>query len=110
MALFRSAFPAARLPDLPAHLGATGSVTAALAACGVADYLRVSTRLVAALATPQEAALLHLREPAALLRSTGVNADPEGRPVEFGITWFAGDRVTLTLGGDQDAREDARGD
>jgi hypothetical protein len=26
-----------------------------------------------------------------------VNADPAGHPVEFGITHFAGERVTLTL-------------
>jgi GntR family phosphonate transport system transcriptional regulator len=27
-----------------------------------------------------------------------VNIDGAGRPVEYGITWFAGDRVTLTVG------------
>ena len=25
---------------------------------------------------------------------------PDGVPVEFGMTWFAGERVTLTLGED----------
>jgi GntR family phosphonate transport system transcriptional regulator len=29
-----------------------------------------------------------------------VNVDAAGRPVEFGRTWFAGDRVALTLGAD----------
>jgi GntR family phosphonate transport system transcriptional regulator len=97
VALFQSVFPAARFPDLPRHLAADPSVTAALAASGVPDYLRASTRLVATLATPHQAARLRLSEPAALLRSTNLNADPEGRPVELGTTWFAGDRVALLL-------------
>lgn len=98
VALFRSVFPAARLPGLPARLAANPSVTEALAACGVADYTRASTRLVAVLASPHQAARLRLPEPAALLRSSGVNLDAMGRPIEHGVTWFAGDRVTLTLG------------
>lgn len=97
VALFQSVFPAARFPDLPERLRADPSVTAALKASGVPDYLRVSTRLQATLATSHQAARLRLPEPAALLRSVHVNADPEGRPVELGTTWFAGDRVTLVL-------------
>ncbi|TNC71326.1 phosphonate metabolism transcriptional regulator PhnF [Rubellimicrobium roseum] len=97
VALFRSAFPAARFPDLPAHLGREPSVTAALAASGVPDYRRATTRLAAVLATPDQAARLRLALPAALLRSTHVNADPKGNPVEFGSTWFGGDRVALVL-------------
>lgn len=97
VALFQSVFPADRFPDLPAHLARDPSVTAALAASGVPDYARASTRLVATLATPHQAARLRLPHPAALLLSIHVNADPEGRPVELGTTWFAGDRVALTL-------------
>lgn len=95
VALFRSVFPAARLPGLAAHLAREGSVTAALAACGIGDYRRLSTRMVAALALPHQAARLRLARPAALLRTTQVSVDAEGRPVEFGTTWFAGDRVAL---------------
>jgi len=42
---------------------------------------------------------LHLRisEGAPILRTVSVNVDPGGRPVEFGHTWFAGDRVTLVV-------------
>jgi GntR family phosphonate transport system transcriptional regulator len=97
VALFQSLFPADRFPDLASHLARDPSVTAALAASGVPDYVRSVTRLVATVATAHQAARLRLREPAALLRSTHVNADPEGRPVEIGTTWFAGDRVTLVL-------------
>jgi GntR family phosphonate transport system transcriptional regulator len=52
---------------------------------------------VATLATAHQAARLRLPMPTALLRSTHLNADPEGRPVELGTTWFAGDRVALVL-------------
>jgi GntR family phosphonate transport system transcriptional regulator len=99
VALFRSVFPAARFPRLPELLGADPSVTAALAASGVPDYLRLRTRLVGALATPLESARLRLPSPAALLVSTHVNADGAGRPVEYGITRFAGDRVALVWSG-----------
>jgi GntR family phosphonate transport system transcriptional regulator len=36
-------------------------------------------------------------EGAALLRTVSVSVDPQGVPVEHGTTWFAGERVTLTL-------------
>ncbi|APE44506.1 phosphonate metabolism transcriptional regulator PhnF [Sulfitobacter alexandrii] len=100
VAVFTSVFPAARLPDLPAHLGAVGSVTEALRRSGVPDYTRASTRLKAKLATATQALHLQVREGAPVLFSTSVNVDSEGRPVEFGSTWFAGDRITLTLEGD----------
>ncbi len=100
MAVFRSVFPAAPFPNLPAYLRETRSVTAALALSGVEDYTRASTRLTAKLAGPMQA--LHLRIPqgAPILRSVGVNVDLDGIPVELGHTWFAGDRVTLTLSED----------
>jgi len=97
MALFRSAFPAARFPGLPDHLREDRSVTRALALQGVADYTRAITRLSAERATATEALRLRLPEGAALLRTQAVNVDAAGQPVEFGTTWFAGDRVTLTV-------------
>lgn len=97
MALFRSVFPAARFPGLPDYLRADRSITRALALCGVADYTRAVTRLSAETATATEALRLRLPEGAALLRARAVNVDAGGVPVEFGTTWFAGDRVTLTV-------------
>lgn len=105
LALFLSLFPADRFPDLPALLSREGSVTRALAQSGVSDYLRASTRLTALLATPTQALHLRLREGAPVLRSVAVNTDLAGRPVEFGTTWFAGDRITLTLGGTMSQNE-----
>lgn len=98
IALFQSIFPAGPLPGLLHALEERQSVTAALAACGVADYTRQETRLTAKLATATQALHLQISEGAPILRSTGVNGTVDGKPIEFGKTWFAGDRVTLTLG------------
>lgn len=97
IALGTGVFPAVRLPDLPEALHTCATVTEALIACGVADYTRASTRVTAHLATATQAARLRLTAGAPLLRTTSVNIDPDGVPIEYGKTWFAGDRVTLTL-------------
>ncbi|TCO73037.1 phosphonate metabolism transcriptional regulator PhnF [Rhodovulum euryhalinum] len=97
IALFRSVFPADRFPGLLDALTETRSVTAALARGGVPDYTRASTRLTAKLASPTQALHLALREGAPILRAVAINVDDAGRPVEYGHTWFAGDRVTLVV-------------
>jgi GntR family phosphonate transport system transcriptional regulator len=97
IALFRSVFPAARLPTLDKYLQAEGSVTRALARAGVSDYLRISTRISAVAATPAQAVHLQLSNGAPLLLTVAVNADGVGTPVEYGMTWFSGEAVTLTL-------------
>ncbi|WP_424973554.1 phosphonate metabolism transcriptional regulator PhnF [Dinoroseobacter sp. S124A] len=95
--LFESVFPATRLPGIQNALLAERGVTDALRVVGVEDYTRASTRLTAVLADATQALHLQMREGDPLLKSTGVNVDPQGRPIEFGRAFFAGDRVTLTL-------------
>ena len=73
------------------------SITAALAEAGVADYTRASTRLTATLADTVQALHLRLAPGAPLLMSVTVNVDSARQRVEFGTTWFAGDRVALTV-------------
>ena len=102
IAVFRSVFPAERFPGLLTVLMEEQSVTAALARCGVADYTRASTRLNAVTATPTQALHLRIADGTPLLRSVAINVDSAGLPVEYGTTWFAGDRVTITLGEDAD--------
>ena len=97
IALFRSVFPAAPFPTLMADLEQTRSVTLALERAGVADYTRRSTSLVAMLANATQALHLRIAENAPILRTVGINVDTHGTPVERGHTWFAGDRVTLTV-------------
>ncbi|MCZ0814105.1 MAG: phosphonate metabolism transcriptional regulator PhnF [Pseudomonadota bacterium] len=97
VALFRSVFPAAHLPGLPEALHRLRSVTAALNDQGTPDYTRAWTRLTAKLASPTQALHLRISEGAPILRAVSLNVDPAGKPIEYGRTWFAGDRVTLTL-------------
>lgn len=100
LAAFRSVFPAARFPGLPTAITARGSITAALADCGLTDYTRADTRLTARQADPVLALALQVATNAPVLRSVAVNVDAQGTPVEYGSTWFAGDRVTLTVNPD----------
>ncbi len=97
IAVFRSVFPAARFTDLLALVRGTGSITRSLAASGLTDYTRAETRLTAQLADPVLALALAVRSGAPVMRTLAVNVDPKGVPVELGTTWFAGDRVTLTV-------------
>jgi GntR family phosphonate transport system transcriptional regulator len=97
VAAFRSVFPAGFFPDLPDALRETQSITLALARLGLADYTRSETRITAQLADPVLAVALSVRPGAPVLRTVALNVDPSGRPVEHGTTWFAGERVTLTV-------------
>ena len=97
IAVFESLFPLTRLPNLPEALKKTSGVTEALRMAGVDDYTRASTRLTAVRATATHALHLQVAEGDPLLRSSSVNVNEDGTPVEYGRTWFSGDRVTLTL-------------
>jgi GntR family phosphonate transport system transcriptional regulator len=97
IAAFRSVFPAARFPDLLDLVRETGSITRALSGSGLTDYTRAETRLTAQLADPVLAVALAVRPGAPVLRTVAVNVDPAGVPIEHGLTWFAGERVTLTV-------------
>ena len=101
IAAFRSVFPADRFPGLLAAMEDQTSVTAALLACGLTDYTRAQTRITAKLADALLALALHLPQGAPLLRSVALNVDAQGLPVEHGTTWFAGDRVTLTVAAEE---------
>ncbi|OUD08501.1 phosphonate metabolism transcriptional regulator PhnF [Marivivens niveibacter] len=97
IALFESLFPLKRFPNMATVVVDKSSVTEALKAQGVVDYTRASTRLTAVRATATQALHLQISEGDPVLRSTSVNVDLNGTPIEYGRTWFAGDRVTLTF-------------
>lgn len=100
IALAQAVFPAGLLPGLREALEEESSITKVLKRCGVEDYTRRETRIAAKLATATQALHLQISEGAPILRTTSVSVDTAGTPVEFGRTWFAGDRVTLTVGGE----------
>ena len=75
-----------RFPDLLRQLEETSSLTAALAASGLQDYIRAETRLTAKLAPALLALQLQVKEGAPILRSVAIKCDAAGRPVEYGTT------------------------
>jgi GntR family transcriptional regulator, phosphonate transport system regulatory protein len=93
-------FPARRFAALPAAFAATGSITAALARCGVGDYTRKLTRLLARLPSEREAR--HLGQPSSrpVLQSEAVNVDVAGLPIQRSLVVFAGDRVQMVVAAD----------
>ena len=90
-------FPALRLPGLLAALQGHPTITAALAAAGVADYVRRSTRVSARMPTVEEAGLLQAPRRQPLLVCENVNVDAAGLVVEFGIARYPSTRVQVVF-------------
>lgn len=90
-------FEAGRFAAVPEALLRSGSMTAALAACGVEDYRRVSTEISAAQASRADRADLSLQPGAVVLLTRSLNVDGAGRPIQLSVTRFAADRVALTV-------------
>lgn len=93
-------FPAKRFAALPDAFAATLSVTAALAACGVADYTRHMTRMLARMPTEREAQLLEQPLSRPVLQAESVNVDVDGVPIQRSISVFSGDRVQMIVAAD----------
>jgi GntR family phosphonate transport system transcriptional regulator len=90
-------FDAERFPDIGRRFAELGSITACLRQYGIGDYFRVSTRISAQHADADMLRDLVLSAGAVVLRTETINADPEGRPVEYCTTCFAADRVELDI-------------
>jgi GntR family phosphonate transport system transcriptional regulator len=90
-------FPVARLPGVLAAMQAASSVTEGLAAVGVADYTRQSTRVLARMPTSVEASLLQVSRARPVLVCENINVDDTGRVVEFGITRYPSSRVQVVF-------------
>lgn len=90
-------FCALRFPDMIDAYRETGSITRSLQRQGVADYVRKRTRVTARMPSQDEARILQQPVTRPILQSESVNVDPDGRPVEYGICRFAGDRMQLVF-------------
>jgi GntR family phosphonate transport system transcriptional regulator len=88
----------ARFPDLIEAFQETKSITAALQRAGVGDYTRRTTNITTRLPTSDEADRLGQAIDMPVLVTESVNVDPDGHPIEYVITRFAGDRVSLCVG------------
>lgn len=90
-------FPAERFEGIDKAFAHTGSITQALAACGIHDYLRDVTEISATHAEPDDVLQLQLTPGAIVLVTRAVNTDLEGRPIQFAMTRFPADRVQFTV-------------
>lgn len=94
----RTWLPLPRFAGFAEAYAASGSITRALAHCGVPDYTRLSTRLRARVADPAEATRLDLTPGRVVMVVTSVNVDSEGVPIQANRAVFAADRVELLVG------------
>lgn len=90
-------FPSARFPGLLQALRDCTGISEALAACGLADYRRQTTRVSARLPTAQEATLLRMPRSRPLLTTENINVDNQGVVVEFGTSRYPTPRVQIVF-------------
>ncbi len=89
---------AERFPGFDAaYLAAEGSMTAALKTYGIGDYVRLSTRLTARLASEREAGLLRIEPGAPVMVSVAVDALPDLTPIHIVSSVFAGERMEMVI-------------
>lgn len=87
-----------RFPDFPDRLDQNGvSMSAAFASAGIPDYLRLSTRLSARIASNEESALLALPAGSPVLQSIGLDALPDQTPIQLVVGVFAGPRMEMII-------------
>ena len=90
-------FPLPRFAGLAESLALQASITVALAACGVPDYRRQSTRITARLPSPEEAKHLMQSRSRPVIVAEALNTDPVGVPVDWTLSSYAAARVQLVL-------------
>ena len=94
---YLAAFPAKRFPNMLLTLSENSSVTHSFKEAGITDYTRSLTRITAVTASATTATHLNLKTGSALLRSISINSDMDGKPIEYGRTWFSGNHIELTI-------------
>lgn len=97
MALGCAWFVEERCRDLDLVYAATGSLTRALATLGILDFRRRETRITARPADARETQLLSLAPGRAVMVLERVDVELNGRPLQWGRSSFAADRVQLVF-------------
>lgn len=90
-------FDAGRFSEIADLYAETGSITASLTRLGVDDYTRKTTAVEARHASSEDLDLLALSPGAIVLLTRGIDIDSDGRPVLYGESRFAADRVELLI-------------
>jgi GntR family phosphonate transport system transcriptional regulator len=88
---------ARRFEKLPGKFLQSGSITRALEALGVRDYVRGSTVIEAVHASEEDRQALGLSPGAIAIVTRSVDVDGEGKAVQYSRTRFAADRVELSV-------------
>ena len=87
-----------RFPDFPRRLETrNGSPTAVFKSYGIADYVRLSTRIEARTADEELEAFLQLPPGVPLIVTRGLDGLPDGSPLQYINTSFASHRVQLVV-------------
>jgi GntR family phosphonate transport system transcriptional regulator len=90
-------FPKRRFPMVVETYRELGSISKAMAQFGVRDYHRRRTVITARMPTVEEAHILGQSRNRPVLVSESINADDQGRAVEYGVTRFASDWVQISI-------------
>jgi GntR family transcriptional regulator, phosphonate transport system regulatory protein len=90
-------FPLPRFAGIGDLMAQTRSFTQAVRRCGVEEYVRETTRILAKMPTGDEARLLSMPRNRPLVVTEGVNVDGAGARVEYCLTKFAGDLVQVLV-------------
>ena len=95
IAVETSLLSAGRFPQLPRHLRKSQSLHAVLSTVFGTTLRRGEELIDTAPASPRDAKLLQTEPGAPMLVVKRLSFDTDGTPVEWGTTWFRGDRVML---------------
>lgn len=97
VSLSENFFNKARFPDINQVAMQTLSITESLRHCGVEDYFRKTTRVTTRMPKRDEADILCQPHNRPILVTENLDVDLDGKPVSFGSTLWAGDRVQLVF-------------
>lgn len=93
------------VPGFETQLASTGSVTRALRAVGVDDYVRSWSRVSARVATGAENTDLGLPPGSTVLVVRSLDTLPDGTPLQYSLARFRADRVELDVQADLHAED-----
>lgn len=97
ISISRHYFSHERFPFFKEFYERKGSVTQTLVACGVPDFIRQRTVIDARVPTAEECSILNVPKHVPLLHTKAWNVDSFKRPLEYGESLFASDRVELEI-------------
>jgi GntR family phosphonate transport system transcriptional regulator len=97
ISMARTWLPLPRFAGIDETYRKTGSLTRAYARHEVSDYSRLSTRISARVASPEEAAFLELAPGRVVLVIDSINVNQYGHRIQATHSLFAADRVDLVV-------------